>query len=64
MDTRKEWHKKYCQGELWNGPGRRKRGRPPITWIEEIQPILREGEIEEYRWMNKQQWKMRIQSIL
>ena len=27
-------------------PGRRKRGKPPITWTEEIQTILREREIE------------------
>ena len=43
--------------------GRRKRGRPPITWIEEIQTILREREIEDL-WMDKQQWRMKIQSLL
>ena len=38
----------------WTPPGRRKRGRPPFTWIEELQKILREREIEDLR-MDKQQ---------
>ena len=29
--------------------------RQPITWIEEIQTLLREREIEEDLWMDKQQ---------
>ena len=44
----------------WTPPGRRKRGRLSITWIEEIQTKLREREIEEELWMDDQQWKMRI----
>ena len=35
----------------WIPPGRRKRGRPPITWIE-IQTILKEREIEEDLWID------------
>ena len=31
----------------WTPPGRRKKGRPSITWREEIQTILRERVIEE-----------------
>ena len=41
-------------------PGRRKRGRPPITWIKEIQNILRELETEEDLWMDKHQWKIQF----
>ena len=48
----------------WTTPGRRERGSPPITWIEEIQTILRKREIEEDLWMDKQQWKLRIHSLL
>ena len=48
----------------WTPPGKRKRGRPPITWIEEIQTILRERGIEEALWMDIPQWKTRIQSLL
>ena len=48
----------------WAPPGRRKRGRPPITWIEGIQTILRERETEENLWTDKQQWKIGFQSIL
>ena len=40
----------YTSGE----DKRRKRGRPPITWIEEIQTILRGREIEEDLWMDKE----------
>ena len=38
-------HRKDCQGELWNGTPKRR--RLPITWIEDIQTILRERVIEE-----------------
>ena len=37
--------------------------RQPITWIEEIQTIFREREIKDL-WMDKQQWKLTIQSLL
>ena len=40
-----------------------KRERLNFTSTEEIQTILKEREIEDL-WMDKQQWKMGIQSIL
>ena len=43
-------------------PGRIKRGKPPITWIKEVQTILSAREIEDL-WLDKQQWKMRIKII-
>ena len=39
----------------WTPPGRRNRGRPPITWKEEIQTIFRKPEIEVALWIDKQQ---------
>ena len=48
MDTQKE-----RMAQELTPSGRRKRGRPPTTWIEEIQSILREREIKEDLWFRK-----------
>lgn len=41
----------------WEPQGRKKKGRPNITWIQGINETKREWEIEEDIWMNRQEWK-------
>ena len=42
MDMFKEWKRGDCQKKVmkWSPPGRRKRGRPKLTWAEEIRGLM------------------------
>lgn len=44
----------------WEPTGRKKRGRPPTTWIQGIQAAIRRRNIEENLWANRQEWRMKI----
>jgi len=49
MDMFKEWKREDCQKvKKWSPPGRRKRGRPKLTWTEGIRGLRGEkGLMEE-----------------
>lgn len=42
----------------WNPPGRRKRGRPPDTWIKQVQEDMRDRNLEEESWNDKYRWRL------
>ena len=41
-------------------PGRRKRGRPKLTWAEEIRGLMEEKELMEEDWNDRDKWKRKI----
>ena len=43
-----------------NPPGRRKRGRPKLTWTEEIRGLMEEKGILEEDWNDRDKWKKKI----
>jgi hypothetical protein len=44
----------------WSPPGRRKRGRPKLTWVEGIQGLMGEkGRVEE-DWNDRYEWRKKI----
>jgi hypothetical protein len=44
----------------WNPPGRRKRGRPKLTWMEGIRGLMGEkGQVEE-DWNDRDELKKKI----
>jgi hypothetical protein len=41
----------------WRPPGRRKRGRPNLTWAEEIRGLMEEKGLMEEEWNDRDTWK-------
>jgi hypothetical protein len=44
----------------WSPPGRRKRGRPKLTWSEEIRGLMEEKGVMEEDWNDRDKWKKKI----
>jgi len=56
-DGRGETAKKVMK---WSPPGSRKRGRPKLTWAEEIRGLMEEKELMEKDWNDRDKWKKKI----
>ena len=41
----------------WVPPGRRRRGRPRITWIDGVLSCMREKGLEEGDWSDRERWR-------
>ena len=41
----------------WSPPGRRKRGRPKVTWTEGIRGLMGEKGLMEEDWNDRDKWK-------
>ena len=44
----------------WSPPGRRKRGRPKLTWAEEIRGLMEGKGLMEEDWNDREKWKKKI----
>ena len=44
----------------WSPPGRRKRGRPKITWAEAIRRLMGENGLMEEDWNDRDKWRKKI----
>ena len=44
----------------WCPPGRRKRGRPKLTWAEGIRGLMGEKGLMEKDWNDRSNWKKNI----
>ena len=44
----------------WRPPGRRKRGRPKLTWAEEIKGLMGEKGLMEEDWNDRSNWRKKI----
>ena len=57
-----EWKSGDCQKKdmKWSPPRRRKRGRPKITWAEEIRGLIEEKGLTEEEWNDRDTWKKKI----
>jgi hypothetical protein len=44
----------------WHPPGRRKRGRPKLTWAEGIGGLMGEKELMEEDWNDRSNWRKKI----
>jgi hypothetical protein len=44
----------------WRPPGRRKRGRPKLTWAEGISGLTGEKRIMEENWNDRRNWRKKI----
>jgi hypothetical protein len=44
----------------WRPAGRRKRGRPKLTWAEGIRRLMGEKELVEEDWNSRQNWRKKI----
>ena len=44
----------------WPPPGRRKRGRPKLTWTEVIGGMMVEKELMEEDWNDRGNWRKKI----
>ena len=44
----------------WSPPGRRKRGRPKVTWAEGIRGLLGEKGLMEGDWNDRDNWRKKI----
>jgi len=44
----------------WNPPGKRKRGRPKLTWAEGIRGLLGRKELMEEDWNDRGNWRKKI----
>ena len=62
MDMFNEWKRGDCQKKVmnWSPPGRRKRGRPKLTWAEEIRGLMEEKGLMEEDWNDRNKWKKKI----
>jgi hypothetical protein len=44
----------------WRQPGRRKRGRPKLTWAEVIRRLMGEKGLVEEDWNDRNSWRKKI----
>jgi hypothetical protein len=44
----------------WRPPGRRKRGRPKLTWAEGIRGMMAENGLQEEDWRDMNNWRKKI----
>jgi hypothetical protein len=44
----------------WSPPGRRKRGRPKLTWVEGIRGLMGEKGLVEEGWNDRDEWRKKI----
>ena len=44
----------------WSPPGRRKRGRPKLTWAEGIRGLMGEKGLMEEDWNDRRNWRKKI----
>ena len=44
----------------WRPPGRRKRGRPKLTWVEGIRGLMGEKGLMEEDWNDRSSWRKKI----
>jgi len=44
----------------WRPPGRRKRGRPKLTWAEGIRGLMGVNGLMEEDWNNRGNWRKKI----
>jgi len=44
----------------WSPPGRRKRGRPKLTWVEGIRELMGERGLKEEDWDDRGNWRNKI----
>ena len=44
----------------WSPPGRRKRGRPKLTWAEGIRGLMGEKGLMEEDWNDSDKWRKKI----
>jgi hypothetical protein len=44
----------------WRPPGRRKRGRPKLTWAEGIRGLIGEKGLVEEGWNDRHNWRKKI----
>jgi hypothetical protein len=47
----------------WNPPGRRKRGRPKLTWMEGIRGLMGEKGLVEEDWNDRDEWRKKILQV-
>jgi hypothetical protein len=48
----------------WRPPGRRKRGRPKLTWTEGIRGLMGEKGLMEEDWNDRSNWRKKIIELL
>ena len=44
----------------WSPPGRRKRDRPKLTWLEGIRGLMGEKGLVEEDWNDRDEWRKKI----
>ena len=44
----------------WSPPGRRKRDRPKLTWLEGIRGLMGEKGLAEEDWNDRDEWRKKI----
>jgi hypothetical protein len=47
----------------WRPPGRRKRGRPKLTWAEGIREMMGEKGLMEEDWNDGRNWRKKIMQL-
>jgi len=64
-----QWYghvQKMAEGRLpkevmkWSPPGRRRRGRPKLTWAEGISGLMGEKGLTEEDWNDRSNWRKNI----
>ena len=62
MDMFNEWKRGRLPKKVmkWSLPGRRKRGRPKLTWAEEIRGLMEEKGLMEEDWNYRDNWRKNI----
>ena len=58
----REWKRGDYQKEImkWSPPGKRKRGRPKLTWAEGIRGLIGENGLMEEDWNDRGNWRKKI----
>jgi hypothetical protein len=62
MDMSREWKRGRLPKEVtkWRLLGRRKRGRPKVTWVEGVREMMGENGLMEEDWNYRSNWRKKI----
>jgi hypothetical protein len=61
MDMSTEWKRENDKRVLkWRPPGRSKRGRPKLTWVEGIRGLMGGKGLMKKDWNDRSKWRKKI----
>ena len=49
---------------VWCPPGRKRKGRPRNSWLQEVRTGMREKGIDSMEWIKREEWRRKIKTCV